>query len=360
MTSRVASARPLRVVHVTLGLEMGGQEKLLVEFARHANRARVALHFVSLTGRGVLADDIEALGWPVTVLPTLPGLRPSAVWKLSRLFRRLRADVIHTHDDRPQIYGAPAGWLAGARVVHTRHSQGTALSGRQRMLVRAAAACTNRFVCVSHQSARLAQEQGIPRRSIRTIWNGVDTERFTYSGPDATGPSVIVARLAPEKDVETLLRAVAQLAPTRPGFRLEVAGEGPSQPDLVRLARELNLGEQVRFLGTMRDVPTFLGHARLFVLSSLTEGISLTLLEAMSRGLPVIATAVGGTPEVVEADKTGLLVPPRDPGPLAWALVRLWDDPELGRKLGLAGRDRVEQQFDVRRMVASYEDLYWS
>src|SRR5262245_27758468 len=113
MIATGAPRPPLRVVHLTLGLDMGGQEKLLVEFARHADRGRVALHFVSLGGRGVLAGDLEACGWPVTALNAPAGLRPALVWRLARLFRACGAEVLHTHDDRPHIYGAPAGWLAG-------------------------------------------------------------------------------------------------------------------------------------------------------------------------------------------------------------------------------------------------------
>jgi glycosyltransferase involved in cell wall biosynthesis len=116
----------------------------------------------------------------------------------------------------------------------------------------------------------------------------------------------------------------------------------------------------VRFLGVVSDVPTLLARARLFVLSSITEGISLTLLEAMARGLPVIATTVGGNPEVVEAGHTGLLVPARDPASLAGAVARLWTEPEMYARMGVAGRRRVERLFDVRRMVAEYEALYGS
>src|SRR5262245_21398192 len=113
--------RPLRVVHVTLGLEVGGQEKLLVEMAMHSDRRRFELHFVSLTTRGALAGEIEIAGWPVTALEAPQGLRPSITLRLARLFARLRADVVHTHDERPNIYGAPAARLAGVRrVVHTR------------------------------------------------------------------------------------------------------------------------------------------------------------------------------------------------------------------------------------------------
>jgi glycosyltransferase involved in cell wall biosynthesis len=127
---------------------------------------------------------------------------------------------------------------------------------------------------------------------------------------------------------------------------------------LESLAAQLSLTNHVRFLGVVRDVPALLAGARLFVLSSITEGISLTLLEAMARGLPVVATAVGGNPEIVEQPHTGLLVPARDPAALAQAVAQLWTQAEMCARMGRAGRDRVERRFDVRRMVREYEALY--
>ncbi len=349
----------LRVVHLTLGLDVGGQEKLLVEFARHADRARFHLHFVSMTTRGALAGDLEACGWPVTALQAPQGLRPSLVVRLARLFRALRADVVHTHDDRPNIHGAPAACLAGARrVIHTRHSRGMHLSRRQHWLVRLVSLCNDRFVCISHDSARQAVAHGISPRRVVVLPNGIDLERFAHTGPDPAGPAVLVARLAPEKDIGTLLEATSRLAGTCPDFRLEIAGDGPCRGELEAQAARLGLGQRVRFLGVVHDVPALLARARLFVLSSLTEGISLTLLEAMARGLPVVATAVGGNPEVIEAGSTGLLVPARDPAALADAVARLWTQPESCPRMGEAGRRRVERLFDVRRMVADYEALY--
>jgi glycosyltransferase involved in cell wall biosynthesis len=355
MTDRVLS-----VIHVTLGLELGGQEKLLVEFARHADRRRVALHFVSLTGRGALAADLEACGWPVTALEAPPGLRPSLVLRLSRLFARLRADVVHTHDERPNIHAAPAAFLAGARCIHTRHSQARHLSRRQVFLVRAVSLLNDRFVCISRDSMRHAAGQGISRRRLLCRHNGIDTAAFGFTGPAPGGPAVIVARLSPEKDLGTLLRAAAVLCAQYPDFRLAVAGDGPCRAELEALAVSLGLGEAVRFLGAVRDVPALLARARLFVLSSLTEGISLTLLEAMARGLPVVATAVGGNGEVVAAGESGVLVPPADPASLAAAIAPLWTDPERCARMGVAGRRRAEALFDVRRMVAAYESLYHS
>jgi sugar transferase (PEP-CTERM/EpsH1 system associated) len=353
------AGRRLRVAHVTFGLDVGGLEKLLVEFARHADRRRFDLHFISLGHRGPVADDIEAAGWPVTALGVPAGLHPGLALRLMRAFRRERTDVVHTHDDRPHLYGTLAGRLAGVRrVIHTRHGRSPGLSRRQDALVRLAAAWVDRFVCVSRDGARLALCRGVPARKVCTVTNGIDMARFSCHGPRPGGPAVIVARLSPEKDHATLLRACAVAVREEPSFRLQVAGNGPLREDLLGLAGELGLTESVRFLGAVRDVPGLLAGAGLFVLSSLSEGMSLTLLEAMASGLPVVATRVGGNPEVVADGLTGLLVPPADPPALAAALVRLWRDPAAGHRMGREGRARAERHFDVRAMVASYERMY--
>ena len=359
MTATGRRGHRLRVAHVTLGLDVGGQEKLLVEFARHADRDGFELVFVSLTGRGPLAADLDAQRWPVVPLEEPPGLRPRLIPRLARLFRQQKVDVVHTHDDRPLLYGAPAARLARVRrVLHTRHGRGFGLSRRQRLLVRLAARLTDAFVCVSDDCAALSREQGVSARRVLTVRSGIDVSRFSYAGPRKGGPAVAVARLSPEKDVETLVRAAALAAAERPAFRLEVAGDGPCLLDLQKLVRTLGVGEHVRFLGEVRDVPSLLARASLFALSSVSEGISLTLLEAMARGLPVAATRVGGNPEVVADGASGLLVPPRDPPALARAILELWDGRDRARQMGLAGRRRVEQGFDIKAMVARYEALY--
>ncbi len=350
---------PLCVVHVALQLRTGGMEKLLVEFARHADRRRVALRFVSLGGRGAVAEDIEACGWPVVALDEPGGLRPGLVLRLARLFRHWNADVVHTHNTKPVLYAAPAARLAGVRrVIHTRHGQRFQAGRRTTLAFRLASTLVDRLVCVSQDSARLSAEEGISARRITTVWNGVDVSRFAYEGPQADGPVVMVGRLSPEKDVNTLLEAVALAVRQYPAFRLEIAGDGPCLEDLRRSATELSLGEHVEFLGEVREIPRLLGRSGLFVLPSLTEGISLTLLEAMARGLPIVATRVGGNPEVVIEGETGLLVSPQAPAELAAAMVHLLQSPNVRRRMGQAGRSRVERYFDVRRMVAEYEAHY--
>ncbi len=348
-----------RVVHVTGCLDIGGQEKLLVEFARHADRDRFELAFVSLEGRGPIADEIESLGWPVVALGTEPGFRPGLTLRLSQQFRRLRADVVHTHNDRPLIYGAPAARLARVPVVvHTKHGRAGGNSSRQRVLVGCAARLCDTFACVSEDCRQLAEQQGVPRNRLQTLWNGIDTRRFAFHGPCPSGPAVIVARLCPEKDIGTLLHAVQRVAATDPGFRLQIAGDGPCRAELEKIADELSLRQQVQFLGMVRDVPALLRQASMYVLSSVSEGVSLTLLEAMACGLPVVATRVGGTPEVVADGESGLLVSAQDPAALADAMLRVRHDNNLAVRLGAVGRASVERSFDVRAMVGRYETLY--
>jgi glycosyltransferase involved in cell wall biosynthesis len=359
-TATDTAERRLRVAHITQGLDVGGQERLLVEFARHADRELFDLHFVSLTSRGRLAGDIEACGWPVSALQEEDGLRPAMILRLARLFRRLRCDVIHTHDDKPLFYAPAAARLARVpHLVHTKH-HGKIFDERRRQaaVLNLAARLTDNFVCVSEDSARGAVQQGVAAARVRTIWNGIDTTRFAYTGPCPGGAVVTVARLSREKDIGNLLRAVALVRADFPTLRVEIAGDGPCMPELQQQAGELGLEAHVTFLGEIREVPALLARASLFVLPSISEGISLTLLEAMARGLPVVATRVGGNPEVVAEGETGVLVPARDADALAAAIAALVRDPEAGRRLGAAGRRQVEAHFDIRRMVAGYEMLY--
>jgi sugar transferase (PEP-CTERM/EpsH1 system associated) len=349
----------VRVVHVTFGLEVGGQEKLLVEFGRRADRGRFDLQFISLGPRGALADEIEALGWPVAALEAPSGLRPGLIVQLARAFRRGRPEVVHTHDQRALFYAGPAARLARVpMIVHTRHGRDIHATRRQAALFRQLAKLVDRFVCVSEEVAQLSRAQGIAGSRLRTIHNGIDLSRFGFKGPDPAGPVVTVARLSPEKDVANLVRATAMAVERVLGLRVAIAGGGPCRRDLERFAAGLGLGDRIAFLGEVRDVPPVLARARMFVLPSRSEGIPLTVLEAMACGLPVVATRVGGLPEVVDEGVTGLLVPSADPAALADAMARIWNDPERRERMGRAGRRRAEDRFDVRRMVAQYELLY--
>jgi sugar transferase (PEP-CTERM/EpsH1 system associated) len=360
MTLQIRQSDRLCIAHVTRSLDIGGQEKMLVEFAHHADRARYEITVVVLEGRGPLADALEAAGARVITLDEPGGLRPRITWRLARLFRSHRFDVVHTHDEKPLLYGVPAARLARVpAVIHTHHHGPLpGVKRRHTVMIALLARWIDRLVCVSQASRDWLVTRRVPSSKTVCLRNGIDLARFAYAGPCPTGPVITVARLSPEKDQEMLLRSVALLRDALPEVRLEIAGDGPRRAALEALSAELGLQNRVRFLGEVQDVPALLARGSVFVLSSLTEGMSLTLLEAMASGLPVVATRVGGNPEVVVDGETGVLVPSGQPEELARALQAVLQDPRRAAQFGLAARKRVESHFDVRRMVAEYEALY--
>jgi len=351
--------RRLRITHVVLQLHTGGMEKMLVEFARHADRERFHLRFICLGDRGVVADEIADQGWEVKCLGYQPGLQPDIISGLAREFIRGRADVIHTHNNVPLLYGSLAARLAGGpSVLQTRHGQALGTSYRHRTAVRIASLLTRRVVCVSDNARHLSAAEGIPQRKLMVIRNGIDTTRFKFRGPATHGPAVAVGRQVPAKGGDTLIRAVAYIVRKHRDFVLEIAGDGPARPMLQQLAHELGVNQHIKFLGEVHDIPALLARASVLIQASLSEGIPLTVLEAMACGLPVVATSVGGTPEVVEDGVTGRLVPPGDPISLAHRISQFWPASDHTRSMGRAGRERVERWFDIRNMVAQYEALY--
>ena len=350
----------LRVGHVTQGLDVGGQEKLLVEFARHAEREHFDLHFSRLGTQGPLAEPLQASGWPVTSLET-PGGTSAAGWFFILHASFARPTGRGPHARRPAAHlWRPCG-LAGARADRPAHAPSWPIASRFE-----ASSLAHPPGRSLHRSLRLrlagqrrfVEKLGVPADKVMTIWNGIDLDRFAYRGYCPGGPIVAVARLSPEKGLDVLLRAMAEVLRTEPRIRLEIAGDGPLRSDLEGLAAELHIQANVRFLGEISDVPSLLARASLFVLPSHSEGISLTLLEAMARGLPVVATKVGGNAEVVVNGETGFLVPPNDPSALAHRLRQVGMDSDRCQMFGRAGRRRVEAHFDIRRVLVEYEKLY--
>jgi len=354
----VVPSRPLRVCHVSLTLKTGGLERLLADIARHHSAHVCQPEFLAMTDVGRFADVIQASGCPVHRLA--PAGRIGQIRQMVRLFRRQRYDVVHTHNTYPHLYATVAARLAGVPVVvNTRHGQRAGHHWKSSLLFRWASLLADRVIAVSDDAARLCvAADGVSRHKVTRIWNGIDVQDFQYRGPGTSLTAVSVARLSAEKDFPTLLHAMAQAADRVPALQLRLVGDGPERGRLEQLTRELNLEQRVTFLGDCANVPEQLAQAGFFVSASLTEGISLTLLEAMAVGLPVVATSVGGNPEIVESGRTGLLVPPSNPAALADAMVTLCRQQETWNALGRAGRERVEQHFEVSRMVTDYDDVY--
>lgn len=357
-TDAVARSVALQVVHVAPGFGIGGLERMLVDFARRVDGRRFEQSFVAIGADGPIGAELAAMSRSVTALAKAGGFEPALVLRLARLLRERGADVVHTHNAAGLFYGAPAARLAGVkRIIHTRHGV-EPISGRAMQALRAMSFLADRIVCVSADNADLARREGFPPEKLATLLNGVDLDRFPCRGPAPGRRALLVARLSPEKDIATLLRAAALLRDRGRPVALDIVGGGACLGELVALRDELRLAPVVSFLGPRDDVRDALAKASLFVLPSTTEGVSLTLLEAMASGLPAVATAVGGNVEVVVDRETGLLVPPSRPDALADAIDAVLSDAERARLMGLAGRRRVEERFDLGRTIAAYEALY--
>ncbi|WP_437983329.1 glycosyltransferase family 4 protein [Sorangium sp. So ce117] len=372
-----APGRPAKVAHVVLSLNVGGLERVVLRLLDRMTRDRFAPVVCALQEPGALAEELARLGVPLVVLSRKPGLDPGLPLRLSAWLRREGISLVHTHNPGPHLYGALAAGLlraaafpggGGPRVIHTKHGRNYPKQKRKVLVNRLAAALTDRVVAVSDDSRAVALEvEHVDPAKVVTILNGVDTDVFRPGdagaararlGVPATGYHVgCVARLSPEKDHATLLDAFARLRATRPDAHLTLIGDGPRRPALEAQAERLGLGGAVTFTGTRGDVAELLPAFDVFALASLTEGISLTLIEAAAAGLPIVATRVGGNPEIVVDGETGLLVPAAAPETLAGALEAAAEREDRA-EMGLRGRARVMERFGIDRMARAYEDLY--
>jgi sugar transferase (PEP-CTERM/EpsH1 system associated) len=363
-------SRPPRIVQVIPSLQVGGLQKVVARLVTHLGES--AQHFVlTPAGDGPLRAAFPA-SVAIMALGDLPGSRKLNALRMARIFRAFKPDIVHSRNWTciDAIIGAR---LAGVPVIiHGEHGREAAdpegRSALRRKVRRALSPLVTRFVTVSRDLARwLVSEVGVPSRKVTQIYNGVDTAAFCPEGREAARqalglPADIVAigtvgRLDPVKDHRGLLEAFRRVAADDRAMLL-IVGDGPCRADLDRQRRTLGLEQRVHLLGERPDVPVILRALDVFTLPSVGEGISNSILEAMATGLPVVATKVGGNPELVEPDVTGMLVAPQSPDALAAALQRYLADPMLVRKHGEAARQRVVREFGLERMLAAYETLY--
>jgi glycosyltransferase involved in cell wall biosynthesis len=358
-----------RVLQVVLSLNPGGTERLVLELVKRLHPT-IPTQVCCLDEGGAWASELENQGIHVVSLQRRPGFRPALSQAIANLVRGHRASVVHAHHYSPFVYAALARlWLPRTRVVFTEHGRlSDAPPSRKRhaanqILTRLSAAT---FAVSADLRTHLVSE-GFPPRSVEVIYNGIDVgtlptaeERRLARGELGVSKDAIVigtiARLDPVKSLNTLIRAVALLGRTAPASLL-IVGDGPERQGLEAVAAAADVSSAVRFLGHRDDARRWLGACDIFANSSISEGVSLTILEAMAAGLPVVATRVGGTPEVID-ETCGRLVPARSVEALAAALGELAVAPALRQDLGRAARARVEERFTLERMVEAYRVVY--
>lgn len=370
-------AKKIQLLQVIDRLADGGAETLLITLATGLDRSRFDLHVVALRPweSSQVRRRLREMDIPVTELNQHTAYDIPALVGLVRYILRHRIDIIHTHLLAADIMGRVAGFLTRRPVVSTIHNNRVDLDEeprrRQWMERTTAHLMCRRLVVVSALlQDEITQWFRLPPNRVITIANGVDTDRWRR-GPDFDRAAVKgrlaggvypfvtnVARMVPQKAQHILIEAARIIGATRPDVRFIMLGGGPLEEELKALAAERGVSAQMVFAGFRPDVPDVLAASEIFVLSSLWEGMPVALLEAMAAGAASVCTDVGGVAQVIQHEKTGLLVPPGDPAALAAALLRCLDDPAYARQLGTAGQEWVEREYGMRPWVRKWEAVY--
>jgi glycosyltransferase involved in cell wall biosynthesis len=364
--------RRIKVMLLTVGLGVGGTEGQLLELASRLDRRRFEVGVCALKGADVIADELRARGVRVIALDGEGTWDVRVLYRLYRVLRAERPDVIHAFLFWANFISRVLGRFLRVPVLISSYRD-VLLWGRwrNRLCERLTARWAHAVTCCSEAvRRRVLSEVGGNEWKYITIHNGVDMAGFhshrTVTKPDVglrEGVPVIgtVCRLIePDKGITVLLQGMAQLAgpPAPLSCQLLIVGEGPARRQLHDLGERLGILSRVVFTGMRRDIADLLPLLDVFVMPSLSEGFGIAIVEAMAAGRPVVASAVGGIPEIVQHEETGLLVPPGDPVALAAALRDLVTRPDRARALGACGQQRARERFSIELAVKRHEDLY--
>jgi len=354
----------IRVLFVILSMEIGGMEQVVADLIKHLDRNQFTPIVACLESLGPIAVELKKQGISVLqvgrIIPILSFIYPA---KLIGVMRGYNINVVHIQSGCWHK-AALAARLCGIRnVTYTEHGRIFPDSRVVMFLDRLYSPLTRNVVTVSDKLADYMHSTiGIPKKKISVIINGIDIKRFQIANSSSSIDDLvrvgIIARLAPVKDIATLVRAMSIVRHHNPHILLSIIGDGSERDSLESLVRELGLGNVVTFHGFRRDIPQMLQEIDIFTLSSLSEGTSITLLEAMASGKPVVVTNVGGNSAIVEQGVNGFLVPAGEPELLAQSLLKLADDPMLRQTMATANINKVVKYYSIQAMARGYEALY--
>lgn len=360
-----------RILHVIAALPIGGAENVLLTTLRLLDPAEFESVVCCIQTRGILGAEVEKLGIPLIELHKLKagGWDGSIVTDLVKLMCDEKIDLVHAHLYHANLYARFAAKKAGVPSVITVHNTYAKRKWHRQLLNWYLARSTAKIIAVSDAAKRdILRYDRIPASKVVTILNGIELarSRSPLSKTQARDKLdiahdklvlVSVGRLVEQKGHSFLLQAVAHLRQAWPQIHLLLVGDGVQHRRLEALAETLQIQQHVTFLGTRTDVADILKAADVYVMPSLWEGLALALLEGMAAGLPILATRVGGAPDVLESDMYGLLVEPGHALLLAQKLASLLSNPEQMRTLSIAATQRAND-FDATKMVAAISNVY--
>src|SRR5437870_6047880 len=360
---------------------IAGTVRQFMNLWRSLDPFRFELHFAYFKRLGPFLKEIEASRRPLVEYPINCLYNHTALieqWKFARYIKRNRIHIVHTYGFHPNVFAIPAAWLAGSPViVASIRDTGGYLTPTQSRVQKFLCRLADCIVVNAEAIRQWLIAEGYNPEKVTVIRNGIDLSHFTTKTragrlreemgfPQCAPVIAVLSRLNRFKGIEHFLEAATIVCRRVPEARFLIVGEGmvmnsPYRRELEDYAVRLGLGRRAVFTGFRLDVAELLSEVAVSVLPCVSaEGLSNSLLESMAAGVPVVATRVGGNPEVVEEGVTGFLVPPRDPAALAKAICQLLENPELASRFGQAGRQRVVECFSLERMVRETERLYLS
>jgi len=360
---------PLRIGYVIWSLGLGGAEQVVIRLAGDMARRGHRVSIFTLNDPGTFAAAAQAHGVEVISVAKRSRYDISVLWRLRQAFRARQLDVVHTHLWGANVWGRIAArWARVPRLVVTEHNVDTWKRPHHFVIDRCLAPWASSLVAVSHEVRMFYERHGVGRGRWQVVYNGVDAstsparrrgEAYAAMGIEREEPVVgWIGRLVPAKAPEVLLDAVERAVKAMPSLKVLVIGDGPLRARIEAEVARRGLQRTVQLTGLRRDVPELLAGMDALVFSSEREGLSMAMLEAMAAGVPVIATRVGGTPELIEDGVSGLLAEPGRPQELADRLVELLTHPERAAAMCTTARTRVEHAFSLTRMVEAHDALY--
>ena len=361
----------MRILHVVNSLAVGGLESLVVEMASAVSNRYSTIAFpvcalspsdshlsVKSAHRDVETYELNKESYVLKIKPLL------------KIVRDKKIDIIHTHNSGPLLNCIFLSKIVNTPLVHTKHGVYIPNGKKSYFFNHMAYKMANKIVAVSCDTKQsIIQGYKIPNPAISVIANGINTATFrppsdikrirSNIGLDSDAYIIgTVGRLSPEKGHMLLIDILPSIIAAIPQVKLVVVGGGIAENELKQKAKELNISKNIVFLGERADVCSLMQCFDVYAQTSSMEGMSLTILEAMSCGLPIVASNVGGNPEVIVEGETGFLLSLKDPQAIVSAIIKLYNDKDLAMRMGKAGRKRVEEKFGINRMIDEYIAIY--
>ncbi len=360
----------IKIAYVINNLNIGGAEKLLLETVRRLDSSKYNIFVYSLLPGDQLLPEFRNTGCRIVLLNLKHKRAISGLWKLYYGFKSEQVQIVHTHLCEADIYGRYAALLARVPVIlSTEHTiepwkqNPKTLKSRLRIkLDKIAARLTTRTIAVSDNvESFIEQYLGSTVKKTLVIRNGITLPEASQITTNRSQKPIVlgsVGRLAQAKGHKFLLKAFSEINKTRQGIQLHIAGDGPLKNELLALAKSLGIKKNVCFLGTLKDINSFLEKIDVFVLPSVQEGIPLALLEAMAAQKPVIASKIGGVPEVITHNENGLLVKPANVNALIEAIDKAIRSKNLRTKLAAQAKATVVKEFNIVNTIQRLDRLY--